>query len=197
MKEKDDYSITVGRNIVESRLKKKISQKELAEKLQISPTRLNYWEKGKAKPDITMIRQIAVILDVSPSFLLGWDEFDKKYPNMGKEVKHLESFINYLKSIGYAYCSDIDKVVDSHIEDVIDDNGIVIGQTQVIDDAEYSIILSKDGITSVFTQEEFKALQQQSRANIEGAILLQSQKNKKEPSSAATDNGSSNENTVK
>lgn len=197
MKEKDDYSIKVGKNIVESRLKKKISQKELAEKLQISPTRLNYWEKGKAKPNITMIRQIAVILDVSPSLLLGYDEFDEKHPNVGKEVKQFETFIRYLESIGYVYHSDTDKVIDSHIEDVIDDNGIVVGQTRVIDDAIYSITLSKDGVTSVFTEKEFQALQDKNKESLEGAILLQSQKNKKEPSSAATDNGSSNENTVK
>lgn len=187
----------VGTKIKEARKSKKLSQAELGNLIGTSGASIMRYEKGQRKPSKEIIEKIAIALDVSPTSLLGWDEFDKKYPNMGKEVKHLESFINYLKSIGYAYCSDIDKIVDSHIEDVIDDNGIVIGQTQVIDDAEYSIILSKDGITSVFTQEEFKALQQQSRANIEGAILLQSQKNKKEPSSAATDNGSDNESTIK
>ncbi len=187
-----------GSKIKEARKSKKLSQAELGSLIGTTGASIMRYEKGQRKPSKEIIEKIALALDVSPATLLGWDEFDKKYPNMGKEVKQRESFIGYLESIGYGYCSDIDKVVDSHIEDVIDDNGIVIGQTQVIDDAIYSITLSKDGITSVFTEEEFKALQQQSRANIDGAILLQSQKNKKEkPSSAETDNGSNDENTVK
>lgn len=185
-----------GSKIKEARKSKKLSQAELGSLIGTTGASIMRYEKGQRKPSKEIIEKIALALDVSPATLLGWDEFDKKYPNMRKEVKQLESFIGYLESIGYGYCSDIDKVVDSHIEDVIDDNGIVIGQTQVIDDAEYSITLSKDGITSVFTEEEFQSLQNRSKESLEGAILLQSQKNKKEPSSAATNNGSNNENTV-
>lgn len=167
MKEKDEYCIKVGKNIVEARQKKKISQKELAEKLQISPTRLNYWEKGKAKPDIKMVQQIAAILDVSPSLLLGYDEFDVKFPNVKNELNQFETFISYLKSIGYEFLTSTSK-----------------------DGAETEITVQNQSFKAVFTEEEFSILQGQNKELITGMILLQSQKNKKEPSSAATDNGS-------
>ncbi len=193
MKEKDEYCIKVGKNIVEARQKKKISQKELAEKLQISPTRLNYWEKGKAKPDIKMVQQIAAILDVSPASLLGWDEFDKKNPNIGKEVKQFESFLLYLKSLGYSVDSE---VIKWHYEDVIE-NGVIVGQGQVEDESCIIVNSKSSNVKATFTEEEFQALQDKNKETLEGAILLQSQKNKKEPSSAATDNGSDNESTIK
>ena len=174
MKEKDEYCIKVGKNIVEARQKKKISQKELAEKLQISPTRLNYWEKGKAKPDIKMVQQIAAILDVSPSLLLGYDEFDVKFPNVKNEFNQFETFISYLKSIGYEFLLSTSK-----------------------DGTETRITVQNKTCEATFTEEEFTALQNKNKESLDGAILLQSQKNKKEPSSAATDNGSDDENTIK
>ena len=95
-----------------------------------------------------------------------------------------------MKSFGYLVNSEIDEVIQEHQEDMTDDEGKIVGKAPVIDDATYIINISNGTTQASFTQEEFEALQQQSRANIDGAILLQSQKNKKEPVSAATPTGS-------
>ena len=45
--------------------------------LDITPTRLNYWEKDKREPDISMIKKISEVLQIDPNFLIGlnfWTE---------------------------------------------------------------------------------------------------------------------------
>lgn len=63
--------MTFGERIVFYRLKKKINQKQLAQILGITPTRLNYWEKDKRQPDVSMIKAISDALEVSPDILIG------------------------------------------------------------------------------------------------------------------------------
>ena len=79
--------MTFGERIVFYRGKKNINQKQLAQILGITPTRLNYWEKDKRQPDVAMIKAISEALDVSPDILIGNspDEFEqtKKSPEPG------------------------------------------------------------------------------------------------------------------
>lgn len=63
--------MTFGERIVFYRGKKKINQKQLAQILGITPTRLNYWEKDKRQPDVAMIKAISDALEVSPDILIG------------------------------------------------------------------------------------------------------------------------------
>ncbi len=60
--------------LVEARLNKNLTQKRLAELLEVTPTRLNYWEKGKREPDVAMIKKISGALNVSADYLMGLDE---------------------------------------------------------------------------------------------------------------------------
>lgn len=62
---------TFGQRLIASRENHKLSQRELAEKLGITPTRLNYWEKDKREPAIEMIKAIAQVLDVDTNYLIG------------------------------------------------------------------------------------------------------------------------------
>ena len=57
--------------LTEMRKQRGYTQKHLAELLGISPTRLNYWEKGKREPDVVNILEIAKTLDVSIDYLIG------------------------------------------------------------------------------------------------------------------------------
>ena len=74
--------MTFGEKLVLFRTRKNISQKALAETLDITPTRLNYWEKGKREPDIAMIGKLATALDVSANVLIGLEDNEetKKSP---------------------------------------------------------------------------------------------------------------------
>lgn len=173
----------IGKRIRDARKNAHLTQIELGERIGKTESSIRKYEKGLVQIPFDVLSSISEVLNVRPDSLLGLDDF-----------KEFESFVLYLKSLGYLVDSEVTKW---HYEDVIE-NGVIVGQGQV-EDESYIIVNSKNNsVKATFTQEEFKALQQQSRANIEGAILLQSQKNKKEkPSSAATDNGSSNENTIK
>lgn len=63
--------MTFGERIIESRKKLNLNQKQLAEILGITPTRLNYWENNKREPDITMIKNLSKALCVSTDYLIG------------------------------------------------------------------------------------------------------------------------------
>lgn len=60
-----------GERLTEARNNKGLSQRKLAELLDITPTRLNYWEKNKREPDVFMIKKISEILGVDSNYLLG------------------------------------------------------------------------------------------------------------------------------
>lgn len=66
--------MTFGERLVAARKEKGYTQKELAEKLSITPTRLNYWEKDKRNPDVDMIWKLIEVLNISGDWLLGRDD---------------------------------------------------------------------------------------------------------------------------
>ena len=53
-------------------------QIDLAKMLDITPTRLNYWVKGKRQPEIIYIKKLAEILNVSADYLIGNDDFSNE-----------------------------------------------------------------------------------------------------------------------
>lgn len=63
--------MTFGERIVTARKNIGLSQKELAEKLGISATRLNYWEKNKRFPPIPMLNSLCEILKLEGDELIG------------------------------------------------------------------------------------------------------------------------------
>lgn len=168
--------------IIQLRKQLKLSQENFGKQIGLSKSGISNIENGTRTISNTHIKIICSTFGVSETWLRTGKE-------LAKTIKELEYFIDYLKSIGYVYSYDVNKVIDSHVEDMIDNDGNIIGQDTIIDDAEYSITLSKDNITSKFTEEEFQELQKKSKENIEGTILLQNLKNK-ELKSAATDDNS-------
>ena len=48
-----------------------LSQKDVAEKLEISATCYAGYEQGYRQPDLNMLRKICVLFDVSADYLLG------------------------------------------------------------------------------------------------------------------------------
>lgn len=85
----------------ENRLKKLredagITQKQLACSLNVTQTAVNYWENGKREPNVDMIRKIADYFDVTPAYIMGWEDKESIYT--------LSTFIDeideYLEDIG-------------------------------------------------------------------------------------------------
>lgn len=60
-----------GSMLKELRIKRNLNQKQFAELLGISATRLNYWEKDKREPDLFNILKICAVLDITPDELLN------------------------------------------------------------------------------------------------------------------------------
>lgn len=65
--------MTFGERLKKSREEKGYNQKQFAEKLGITATRLNYWEKDKREPDVALIKEIAKTLNISSDWLIGND----------------------------------------------------------------------------------------------------------------------------
>lgn len=63
--------LTLGETIIFYRAKSGLTQRQLADILGITPTRLNYWEKDKRQPDVGMIKALASALHVSVDVLIG------------------------------------------------------------------------------------------------------------------------------
>lgn len=68
--------MTFGENVVRYRELRGLKQKELAELIDVSPSRLNYWEKDKREPDMLLARRIAKVLGVTTDDLIGDDNFE-------------------------------------------------------------------------------------------------------------------------
>lgn len=61
----------IGKRIKQSRLKKKITQEKLAEKLNVSPEYCSKIECGKVKINLQRLSQISLILDEKIEFLIS------------------------------------------------------------------------------------------------------------------------------
>ena len=84
-------ALTFGERLVEAREQLGLNQRQLAEILEITPTRLNYWEKDKRQPDVPMIKALARALQVSADYLIGNDPITniKKAPSLSDEAMKL------------------------------------------------------------------------------------------------------------
>ena len=60
----------LGERITALRRAKGLNQKQLAEKLSISPSAIGMYEQGRREPSLALIVELAKILSVSTDFLL-------------------------------------------------------------------------------------------------------------------------------
>ena len=74
---------TIGTKIKNLRIEKKLTQKELAEKLNIGQSSICEWEKNNYEPTASAIKQLAIFFNISADYLLGLEDEDgsknKKY----------------------------------------------------------------------------------------------------------------------
>jgi RNA polymerase sigma factor (sigma-70 family) len=73
-----DINITFGQRLAHARDKKELNQKQFAELIGVCRSRVCNWEKGRNKPDMSMIRKIVKALEVSEDWLIGNDNFSIK-----------------------------------------------------------------------------------------------------------------------
>lgn len=80
-----------GQFIKDSRIKKGLTQKELADLLFIDVTAVSKWERGVSYPDITLISGICKNLDISEKELIE-SSSDSEYHKMKSEAKKWRAF---------------------------------------------------------------------------------------------------------
>ena len=67
-----------GEYILKKRKDKKITQQELAELLNVTNKAISRWETGEGYPDISLLPQLAVILNCSTDDILAGEDTEKK-----------------------------------------------------------------------------------------------------------------------
>ncbi len=68
----------INKKLIELRQEKDYTQLEMAEKLNMSKTGYAGWEQGRTEPNLTAIKKICLIFDISADELLEMDEYKKE-----------------------------------------------------------------------------------------------------------------------
>ncbi|MDE5670526.1 MAG: helix-turn-helix domain-containing protein [Eubacterium sp.] len=83
---------TIGRFIASLRKETGITQKQLAERLNVSDKTISHWERGESSPDLSMVPLIADIFDITCDELIRGERNDKASVNepieLSEEEKH-------------------------------------------------------------------------------------------------------------
>lgn len=93
----------MNNKIKELRKKKKLTQEELAEKINVTKLTISRWERGERVPKSDKAQQLADFLGVSVSYLLGYSDYKNK--DMYLEEHSLDHIIesdkyNAIETIG-------------------------------------------------------------------------------------------------
>ena len=98
----------IGKRICKYRKLKNMSQKELAEKLGITNSRVSNWEQGINRPDVDILAKICKVLDISPSELLNislsddeLSEHERTLIKAYRNHKDLQHAVNILLGIEF------------------------------------------------------------------------------------------------
>ena len=67
----EDLKHIIAQNIVQLRKKSKLTQAELAERLNYSDKAISKWERGESIPDVAVLKQLADLFHVSVDYLLS------------------------------------------------------------------------------------------------------------------------------
>lgn len=85
----------VGRHIKEYRLKRNLTQKQLAEMLYVSDRTISRWELGKGLPDIDELPRLARLLGISIDELVG-EDFSSQHSVSAKKFSHFIDIFIYV-----------------------------------------------------------------------------------------------------
>ena len=84
----------IGKFILESRKKKKLTQAELADKLGVSEKSISNWENGRNMPDLSLFKPLCETLDISINELMSGEKVsDEEYQEKFEE--NIINTINY------------------------------------------------------------------------------------------------------
>ena len=94
--------IKIGKFIAELRKQKKLTQEQLAEKLGITKNAVSKWERGLGLMDLSLLKPLSEILNVSVTEILNGEKFDKEEINSKSEellIDTLDYSTNVIKKV--------------------------------------------------------------------------------------------------
>lgn len=80
----------IGKFIAGCRKKQKLTQEQLAERLNITYKAVSKWETGKGLPDVSIMKDLCNILKITVNELLSGELIDKNNYDERAEIKLLE-----------------------------------------------------------------------------------------------------------
>ena len=107
--------MTFGEKIKQARTAKKLTQKQLAEKINAKHNSISGWEKDKCRPDMDTIEFLCGVLEVTPTYLMGSkidDDYATIIGNLMSEPDILD-FIEEYKALDKEDKKAIKQIVSS------------------------------------------------------------------------------------
>ena len=83
----EDLRITVGKNLAALRKAKKLTQIELAEKMNYSDKAVSKWEQGATMPDLETLKQLCDFYGVSLDYLVHEENISNPQYDTSKETR--------------------------------------------------------------------------------------------------------------
>lgn len=109
----------VGIRLKQLRKSKKLSQVELAKKLNVSQSTIAYYENEEKQPGYETLKQIADLFEVSVDYLLGRIDTPVDYTESEKQLLNVKELTPEYLSKNYSLVIDGQEATKEEIEEVI------------------------------------------------------------------------------
>lgn len=121
--------LSFGEKLRQARLAKELTQKELANKLDVSNTVISNWEKNINRPDVDILEVLCGILDIEPNSLFNINANNYTY-------EETDLIQNFRKLDTYGKTA-VNVIIDTELERVNEQNRKI---SEPDDDEEYEIV---------------------------------------------------------
>lgn len=150
----------IGLQIREARLKAGLKQKELAERIGVSESRISQYEKGSQNPRISTLMKLAEALEIPLKTLCGdqWEQVDYE-----ARTEHYSPFLKYLGSLGYQ--------IEGHSEPSR------FGNVEIHYSTGGYVVVSPNKERTTFTDDQFQQFEKAIADSVEYQIWQQRKNN--------------------
>lgn len=114
----EELRTVIANNLMNLRKASKLTQLELAEKLNYSDKAISKWERGESLPDVILLKQIADMYNVNVDYLMQEHSFDDAKKHKPKSKLNNKLIITLLACLVVWVCAVIVYVNLSIIKDI-------------------------------------------------------------------------------
>ena len=125
-------SETFGQRMQRLRRAKGLTQEDVAKRMSVTPQAVSKWEKDASSPDITMLSDLADILDVTIDELLGRTNYTEDSYVEAEEVKLDNDNKNKKEKVKVTFKDGI-HIIGGKEEVHIDKDGITVNERKIIE----------------------------------------------------------------